>query len=131
MTYHHFFNVAALAFAPYWIFYKARICAQSEVKSILVGAGFYLFAQFIELITLATFVSGGSDGQTTVHATGNLLHVLQVILLPAFGSHVLNCIIAAAARACVAPPSHRHLAVKAHRTHPRRWPVDGFSDTPQ
>jgi hypothetical protein len=78
MTYHHFINVAALAFAPYWIFYKARISAQSEAKSILMGAGFYLLAQFLELITLATFVSGGSDGQTSVEAAGSLLHVMQV-----------------------------------------------------
>jgi hypothetical protein len=43
-----------------------------------MGAGFYLLAQFLELITLATFVSGGSDGQTTMEAGGSLLHVLQV-----------------------------------------------------
>ena len=78
MTYHHFVNAAALAFAPYWIFYKARIAAQSEIKSILMGAGFYVIAQFLELITLATFVSGGSEGQSSVEAAGSLLHILQV-----------------------------------------------------
>jgi hypothetical protein len=78
MTYHHFINVAALAFAPYWIFYRARIAAQSESKSILLGAGFYLIAQFLELITLATFVSGGSPGLSAAEATGSLLHILQV-----------------------------------------------------
>jgi hypothetical protein len=80
MTYHHFINVAALAFAPYWIFYRARIAAQSETKSILLGSGFYLIAQFLELITLATFVSGGGPGQSAAEATGNLLHILQVTL---------------------------------------------------
>jgi hypothetical protein len=80
MTYHHFVNVAALAFAPYWIFYKARISAQRETKSILVGAGFYLMAQFVELITLATFVSGGGERQPTEQAASSLLHILQVNL---------------------------------------------------
>lgn len=80
MTYHHFVNVAALAFAPYWIFYKARISAQRETKSILVGAGFYVMAQFLELITLATFVSGGGERQPTEQAAGSLLHILQVNL---------------------------------------------------
>jgi len=78
MTYHHFVNVAALAFAPYWIFYKARISAQRETKSILVGAGFYAMAQFLELITLATFVSGGGQRQPTEQAAGSLLHILLV-----------------------------------------------------
>jgi hypothetical protein len=80
MTYHHFVNVAALAFAPYWIFYKARISAQRETKCILVGAGFYVMAQFLELITLATFVSGGGERQPTEQAAGSLLHILQVNL---------------------------------------------------
>jgi len=88
MTYHHFVNAAALAFAPYWIFYKARIAAQSETKSILMGAGFYVIAQFLELITLATFVSGGSEGQSSVEAAGSLLHILQVNLCSS--SHALH-----------------------------------------
>jgi len=96
MTYHHFINVAALAFAPYWIFYKARISAQSETKSILMGAGFYLFAQFLELITLATFVSGGSGGQTTLNGSGSLLHIVQSRLIGLI--HVAGLVVALAVR---------------------------------
>ena len=123
MTYHHFINVAALAFAPYWIFYKARISAQSETKSILMGAGFYLFAQFLELITLATFVSGGSGGQTTLNGAGSLLHIVQVMSpFVIIYSLVLNW-----NRLATFPIL---VAVTAHRTHPRCWAGGGFGGAP-
>lgn len=121
MTYHHFINVAALAFAPYWIFYKARISAQSETKSILMGAGFYLFAQFLELITLATFVSGGSGGQTTLNGSGSLLHIVQVML----SSCTFTFCVGIATR-----PFPILVAVTAHRTHPRCWAGGGFGGAP-
>ena len=86
-----------------------------------MGAGFYLFAQFLELITLATFVSGGSGGQTTLNGSGSLLHIVQVMS----ASCTLTFCVGIATR-----PFPILVAVTAHRTHPRCWAGGGFGGAP-